>query len=58
MSETEEQARREAEEIRRQMELLERRRPETEARTRSALRGAITAFAVMALGLALWCSLR
>lgn len=48
----------EEEQIRREMELLEQHRPQIEARNRAALRGAIAAFVVMAIGLLLWWALR
>jgi hypothetical protein len=52
--ETDERARQEAEQIQRQMRMLEERRPETAALTRSALRRTLLAVTVIVLGFALW----
>jgi hypothetical protein len=52
--ESDERARQEAEQIQRQMKMLEQRRPENEALTRSALRRTLLAVTVILLGVALW----
>jgi hypothetical protein len=52
--ETDERARQEAESIQRQARMMEQRRPETEALTRSALRRTLIAVTVILLGYALW----
>lgn len=51
---TEERVRREDEEIDREMEMIRRDRPETDAMTRSAVRRTVIALTVMALGVLLW----
>jgi hypothetical protein len=52
--ETDERARQQAEQIQRQMRMIEQRRPETEKLTRSALRRTLLAVTVILLGFALW----
>jgi len=52
--ETDDRARREAESLQRQARMLEQRRPETEERTRSALRRSLIVLAVFVVGLLLW----
>lgn len=54
---TDDRARQEAESLERQMRMIEQRRPETEALTRSALRRTLIAVTVILLGVALWCAL-
>ena len=57
-SESDERARQEAEQLQRQMRMLEERRLETEAFTRSALRRMLLAVTVILLGVVLWRWLR
>mgnify|MGYP005848247541 CR=1 FL=1 len=52
--ETDERARKEAEQIQRQMQMMKRRRPETEALTRSALRRTLLAVTAILVGVAIW----
>jgi hypothetical protein len=52
--EADERARREAESLQRQAQMLEQRRPEIETRTSSALRRTLIVLAVFALAFLLW----
>lgn len=52
--ESDDKARREAEDIQRQMEFLESRRGETQAATSSAIRRTLTVLGVFLIGYLLW----
>jgi len=52
--ETDEQARRDAESLQRQAQMLEQRRPEIETRSRAALRRSLIVLVVFAVALLLW----